>query len=71
MLNNYLKVYWLGNLVFLLNIILLLFLLSYQFLNIEYIVAAVVCLWVVCILFSGLTTCLNSDRLTLYLRSGY
>jgi hypothetical protein len=48
-----------------------LFLLSYQFLNIEYIVAAVVCLWVVCILFSGLTTCLNSDRLTLYLRSGY
>ena len=33
MLNNYLKVYWLGNLVFLLNIILILFLLSYQFMH--------------------------------------
>ena len=33
MLNNYLKIYSLGNLVFLLNIILALFLLSYQFMH--------------------------------------
>ena len=33
MLNNYLKIYWLGNLVFLLNIILILFLFSYRFMH--------------------------------------
>ena len=33
MLNSYLKIYWLSNIVFLLNIILILFLLSYQFIN--------------------------------------
>ena len=33
MLNNHLKIYWLGNLVFLLNIILILFLLSYRFMH--------------------------------------
>lgn len=33
MLNNYLKIYWLGNLVLLLNIILILFLLSYRFIH--------------------------------------